>query len=129
MASTTTNLGLTKPAYTDDADVAVINANSDIIDSAYGSLSDQMATYKKIYTATKDVTTSANGNFSVGDLSSQSHIILSITCNSPSDVAIIPTKYSASNPGYLGGHAMSSLAAHSAIANANLNVTYAYIEL
>jgi hypothetical protein len=44
MASTTTNLGLTKPAYTDDADVAVINANSDIIDAAYGSLSDQMAT-------------------------------------------------------------------------------------
>lgn len=43
MASTTTNLGLTKPAYTDDADVAVINANSDIIDAAYGSLSDQVA--------------------------------------------------------------------------------------
>ena len=45
MASTTTNLGLTKPAYTDDADVAVINANSDIIDAAYGSLSDQIANY------------------------------------------------------------------------------------
>ena len=44
MASTTTNLGLTKPAYTDDADVAVLNANSDIIDAAFGSLSDQIAT-------------------------------------------------------------------------------------
>lgn len=38
MSSTTTNLGLTKPAYTDDADVAIINSNMDIIDTAYGSI-------------------------------------------------------------------------------------------
>lgn len=50
MASTTTNLGLTKPAYTDDADVAVINANSDIIDAAYGSLSDQIANISTLTT-------------------------------------------------------------------------------
>ena len=33
MATTTTNLGLTKPAGTDAVDIAVINANMDLIDS------------------------------------------------------------------------------------------------
>lgn len=34
MASSTTNLGLVKPAYNEAADVAVINGNMDIIDTA-----------------------------------------------------------------------------------------------
>ena len=34
MSTTTTRNSLTKPDYTDTADIAVINANSDIIDSA-----------------------------------------------------------------------------------------------
>ena len=38
MATTTTNLGLTKPAYTDDADVMDINGNMDVIDAAVGAL-------------------------------------------------------------------------------------------
>lgn len=38
MASTTTNLGLTKPAYTDSADVAVINSNMDILDTKIGAI-------------------------------------------------------------------------------------------
>ena len=33
MATTTTNLGLTKPAGTDEVDIAVINANMDTIDT------------------------------------------------------------------------------------------------
>ena len=33
MATTTTNLGLTKPAGTDEVDIAVINANMDTIDA------------------------------------------------------------------------------------------------
>jgi len=36
MATNTSILGLTKPAYTDDADVAVINSNSDLIDAEAG---------------------------------------------------------------------------------------------
>ena len=39
MATTTTNLGLSKPDYTDDADIDVINDNMDIIDSAFGDIS------------------------------------------------------------------------------------------
>ena len=34
MATTTANLGLTKPDYTEKADVAVINGNMDKIDAA-----------------------------------------------------------------------------------------------
>ena len=38
MSSTTTNLGLTKPAYADEADIAVINGNMDLLDAAYGAI-------------------------------------------------------------------------------------------
>ena len=63
MASTTTNLGLTKPAYTDDADVAVINANSDIIDAAYGSLSDQIGPLSYLKTDDKTSAVAAINSF------------------------------------------------------------------
>ena len=43
MASTTSNIGLTKPAGTEKALVSVINSNSDIIDSAAGGLMDAIA--------------------------------------------------------------------------------------
>ena len=45
MATTTTNLGLTKPAYADAADIAIINSNMDIIDSNIKSLQDMTATH------------------------------------------------------------------------------------
>lgn len=38
MSSTTTNLGLTKPAYADEADIAVLNGNMDLLDAAYGNI-------------------------------------------------------------------------------------------
>ena len=38
MATSTTNLGLTKPAYTDDADIADINTNMDILDAKIGAV-------------------------------------------------------------------------------------------
>ena len=38
MATTTTNLGLVKPSYTETADISVINSNFDTIDSAIGTL-------------------------------------------------------------------------------------------
>ena len=44
MATTTTNLGLTKPAYADAADVAVFNTNMDLIDSAIGGLQTRVST-------------------------------------------------------------------------------------
>jgi len=38
MATQTTNLNLTKPAYSEDADVAVINSNMDILDGKIGAV-------------------------------------------------------------------------------------------
>ena len=38
MATTTTNLGLTKPAYSDTADIADINGNFDALDTMAGNL-------------------------------------------------------------------------------------------
>lgn len=43
MATTTTNLGLTKPAYTETADISVINTNMDTIDTAIKNLQDTVS--------------------------------------------------------------------------------------
>lgn len=43
MSTTTTNLGLVKPEYTDTADVQVINQNMDKIDGATGSVMGSLA--------------------------------------------------------------------------------------
>lgn len=43
MATTTTNLGLTKPAYSDTADIADINGNMDIIDQAIAGTDNAIA--------------------------------------------------------------------------------------
>lgn len=43
MASTTTNLGLTKPAYSDDADISDINSNMDLIDAEAGKVRGNVA--------------------------------------------------------------------------------------
>lgn len=48
MATATTNLGLVKPAYTDLADVGVINSNMDAIDAAYGALSEPVSGWARI---------------------------------------------------------------------------------
>ena len=37
MASQTTNIGLVKPAYSESADVSILNTNMDTIDAAFGS--------------------------------------------------------------------------------------------
>lgn len=43
MATQTTNLGLTKPAYSDPADISVINTNMDTIDAAIKALQDSVS--------------------------------------------------------------------------------------
>ena len=40
MATTTTNYGLTKPSYGDNADIAVINSNMDKIDAKMKEIED-----------------------------------------------------------------------------------------
>lgn len=42
MATTTPNLGLTKPAGTEKPDISVINVNMDKIDTAFGDMQDDI---------------------------------------------------------------------------------------
>ena len=68
MASTTTNIGLTKPAGTDQALISAINGNMDIIDTKMGavgntsvqsqitSLSDQIANIPKMVVGNQTLT-------------------------------------------------------------------------
>lgn len=42
MATTTTNLKLTKPAGTEKPDISVINGNMDKIDTAFGDMQDDI---------------------------------------------------------------------------------------
>ena len=57
MATTTTNLGLTKPAYSDSADVSVLNSNMDLIDAEAGRVRGNIA-----------ANYSASSAYAVGDL-------------------------------------------------------------
>ena len=43
MASTTPNIGLTRPGYTDDVDITVLNGNFTIIDTKIGELLQKVA--------------------------------------------------------------------------------------
>ena len=61
MSSSTTNLGLVKPAYNEAADVAVINGNMDTIDTAIGTLINKTVTPQQ-YTSCADMFSSAPDN-------------------------------------------------------------------
>lgn len=83
MATTTTNLGLTKPAYADDADIAVINGNMDILDTKIGAvgntdLQSQVTTLNsntvKYQTPTSDANTFLDGITIVSNPSGISNI-------------------------------------------------------
>ena len=43
MATTTSNLGLTKPSYSDTADIATINGNMDILDQSVNAVENGIA--------------------------------------------------------------------------------------
>lgn len=43
MATTTPNIGLTRPGYTDDVDITVLNSNFTIIDTKIGELLQKVA--------------------------------------------------------------------------------------
>ena len=58
MSTTTTNYNLIKPDYTDSADVADLNGNSDIIDAALASK--QNATDNNLTTTSKEVVGAIN---------------------------------------------------------------------
>ena len=70
MATTTPNLGLVKPDYEDLADIAVINDNSDTIDTAVKDLQDSVSAIQLTWravdaTATTASTTAPGGHFNV----------------------------------------------------------------
>ena len=52
MATTTTNLGLTKPASSDPADISVINGNMDLIDAFAGAFLNRVYPVGAIYMST-----------------------------------------------------------------------------
>ena len=52
MATTTTNLGLTKPASSDPADITVINGNMDLIDAFAGAFLNRVYPVGSIYMST-----------------------------------------------------------------------------
>jgi len=52
MASTTTNLNLTKPAQSDAVNIGVINTNMDLIDQAFGALMGRIYPVGAIYIST-----------------------------------------------------------------------------
>lgn len=54
MATQTQNLGLTKPAYSDPADVQVFNGNMDILDAYAGEL---LLTLEELNNALGDIET------------------------------------------------------------------------
>ena len=89
MASTTTNIGLTKPAGTDQALISAINGNMDIIDTKMGavgntsvqsqitSLSDQMANVIKF--TDLQITPGSAGEYSLSGISGiSSDTVLSV---------------------------------------------------
>lgn len=54
--STTTNLGLVKPDYSEEADIAVINQNMDKVDAASGNAYSDIGIVEKTNTATHNIT-------------------------------------------------------------------------
>jgi len=62
MATNTTNYGLTKPAYSDTADIADINGNMDTVDSEMTKLSNSVAVVEFGDTATQAI---SNGTYVV----------------------------------------------------------------
>ena len=66
MATTTPNIGLTLPDGTENITRSIINGNNTLIDTAVGSLSDQITTLnRKIYAGRKQVTIAANAQTEV----------------------------------------------------------------
>lgn len=83
---------------------------------------------RNVKTGEADVTTTGNGNFSIQGLGSKTQMIVSITVMTPDDIIAIPYKYGTGD-GALGGHAMSCLAAQTAVANQNLHIKYSYVDI
>lgn len=71
MSTTTSNLGLTKPDLTDNADITVINANMDVIDASMSTKANVLASVQDVNISTTSPQTIAsftptvNGNFEI----------------------------------------------------------------
>ena len=76
MATTTTNLGLTKPAGTDAVDIAVINANMDKIDTAVASSAGAYSLYNG--------NLAPGGSVTIENMSQYRVIVVTFSSNTPS---------------------------------------------
>ena len=101
MATKTTNLGLTKPALTDNADITVFNANMDLIDSSFTGKANtpvsDVQDIKIISTSPQTLATytpSVNGNYEIRAylrvLNTTTNVSIAVTYN---DVTGPQTKY------------------------------------
>lgn len=105
MATKTTNLNLEKPDLTDNADISVINANMDLVDTAVGGkLNGPVVSLKEVKidtTVGKTVATynpSVNGNFEIKlylrVITSNTNVSIAVNYT---DAAGSQTKYMVSN--------------------------------
>ena len=99
MATTTTNLGLTKPDYTDAADIAVINTNMDTVDTAI--------------TATKsDLGIVEDGNTAIHSITKGQYVIWKGNLYTASSAIAIGTTLSTSNLTAVSNGGLNSLNDH-----------------
>ena len=76
MATQTTNLHLSKPAYTDAADIAVINSNMDIIDEAVTDIQNDVETLDSAAVkAVNDIAPDANGNVDINTVDFANNLV------------------------------------------------------
>ena len=76
MATQTTNLHLSKPAYSDAADIAVINSNMDIIDEAVTDIQNDVETLDSAAVkAVNDIAPDANGNVDINTVDFANNLV------------------------------------------------------
>ena len=112
MATTTTNLGLTKPDYTDAADIAVINTNMDTVDAAITAANTNI-------TATKsDLGIVEDGNTATHSITAGQYVIWKGNLYTASSAIATGTTLSTSNLTAVSNGGLNSLNEHIATRNA-----------
>ena len=128
MASYTTNLNLKKPAGSENVAIGDINGNMDTIDSAYGTLSDQIASIPVIKTNSFTDTTSASGNVSQGH-AKRVRVLSAWTDVSDRIVSPFPSSGAGATGQYTWWFQVyTDNTTHSVVANTSVTIYYAYIE-
>ena len=113
MASWTPNLGLRKPALTDNVNVASdINGNMDIIDSAYDTLNSKFTTLETITLAegTKALTSGSFATFATRSFDPGTYLVVCTVSfqDATAGVRIVLIDTTETNNNYVGNSALAS---------------------